>query len=63
MAARRMARCRKGISTLEWIVIAIIALVMIVYVLGYWKDIWGAVTGQAETAKSNLGTAIDTNLK
>jgi len=58
-----MARSfRKGLSTLEWIVIAIIALVMIVYVLGYWKDIWGAVTGQAETAKGSLNTALNNGL-
>ena len=55
-------RTRRGLSTLEWIVIAIIALVMIVYVLGYWGDIWGLITGQAETAKEGLTAAVESNL-
>lgn len=49
---------RRGLSTLEWIVIAIVALVMISYVLGYWKGIWGVVTGQADTAKTAFGDAV-----
>lgn len=54
----KQSRGRRGLSTLEWIVIAIVALVMISYVLGYWKGIWGVVTGQADTAKSAFGDAV-----
>ncbi len=54
---------RRGLSTLEWIVIAIVALVMISYVLGYWKGIWGVVTGQADTAKTAFGDAVASAFK
>ncbi len=55
---QRQKSGRRGLSTLEWIVIAIVALVMISYVLGYWKGIWGIVTGQADTAKGAFGDAV-----
>lgn len=57
-AKKKGLSTRKGLSTLEWIVIAIVALVMISYVLGYWKGIWGVVTGQADTAKTAFGDSI-----
>lgn len=56
--SKQQQRRRRGLSTLEWIVIAIVALVMISYVLGYWKGIWGVVTGQADTAKTAFGDAV-----
>ncbi len=58
MAACKRKTGRKGLSTLEWIVIAIVALMMIAYVLGYWKGIWTLVTGQADTAKTVFGDAM-----
>ncbi len=57
-ACKEGKRGRRGLSTLEWIVIAIVALVMISYVLGYWKGIWTLVTGQADTAKGIFEGAI-----
>ncbi len=51
-------RPRRSLSTLEWIIIAVIALVMITYVLGYWGGIWGTATGAAEKANSTFANAV-----
>lgn len=49
---------QRGLSTLEWLIIAIIALLMISYVMGYWGSIWGAVTAKAEVANRTLLDAL-----
>jgi predicted Na+-dependent transporter len=49
---------RKALSTLEWIVIAVIAIAMITYVLGYWAGIWGTATSAAEKANSTFASAV-----
>jgi len=51
-------RARSGLSTLEWLVVAIIALLMITYVMGYWGSIWSAVTAKAEAANQSLIDAL-----
>ncbi|MFH0962181.1 MAG: hypothetical protein V1820_05875 [archaeon] len=49
---------KKALSTLEWIVLAAIAILMITYVLGYWSGIWGSATGAAEKANSSFASAL-----
>lgn len=49
---------RRSLSTLEWIIIAVIAILMITYVLGYWAGIWGTATSAAEKANSTFASAV-----
>jgi hypothetical protein len=50
---------KRALSTLEWIIIAAVVLVMIAYALGYWKGIWGTATAAAERANWTFAESIE----
>lgn|GEM_PF-3244910 len=49
----------RGMTTVEWLVIAAIVLVASKYVIDYWTGIWNPTKEKAETMSNDFGKSLD----
>ncbi len=49
----------RGMTTVEWLVIAAIVLLASKYVIGYWQGIWNPTKAKAEELGASFNESLD----